>query len=42
MPCDMYNKARKILEGWKKEILADIIVDEMSCAELEQFIKENE
>ena len=37
----MYNKTKATLLSWKKEILVDIIVDEMSCAELEQFVKEN-
>ena len=42
MTCDMYNRTKKELMSWKKEILVDIIMDKMSCAELEQFVKENE
>jgi len=38
----MYKKARKILESWDKKLLVDIIVDKMSCGELEQFVNENE
>jgi len=41
MTCEMYDKVKKELTSWKKEILVDIIIDKMSCAELEQFLKEN-
>jgi len=41
MTCDVYNKVHKILMKWDKKMLVDIIADEMSCCELEQFLKDN-
>ena len=42
MSCYMREEAQKIMEkDYEKKILIDIILDKMSCAELEQFVKEN-
>lgn len=41
MVCDIRKEVEKILGTWDKSTLIQVIVDEMSCCELEQFLKEN-
>ena len=41
MTCDVYDKVVAILNTWDKKLLVGCVADRMSCAELEQFLKEN-